>query len=423
MLCPAKQRETSIKRNRHKKQAIKNITMRRIILLLASTLLAFQAQAQMPKGTEMVDLGLPSGTKWASCNLGAATPGECGDYYCWGQAHAPEPATPYNWAAMGMEMAQCGTEADPVRTTGIQGGANDAARAAWGKEWSVPTYDQVRELMKMCQWQWVAREGMAGYQVRSKVNGVCIFLPATGYRAGEEMHAFGVVGCYWTATRCGDDAVSAHYFTMELENRNIGATARFMGCAIRPVSKTARCAAACDTSGKWQQRPLAMPGNARKADMGSLLAACAAASDDASSDDIRAALAGHNGTMGPLQLREDKGYAALGNVEGGDTYVQVRRWRKADGTCLVGVASCDTRDTRRDKPYRLAFYDYREGDAQATPNRAVLRHVIGLMGSNSRTVFAENDEAIEIRSLAGEHRQLLSLEWTGTAFATKTTKP
>ena len=116
---------------------------------------------------EYVDLGLPSGTMWAKCNVGASRPEECGDYYSWGETR---PKDIYNDSSY--------TYHDDVLMLPYN---KDAAAVNWGNGWRMPTQDDFAELMSNCIWRWTTLNGVDGYLV-SSFNGNSIFLPACGYR-------------------------------------------------------------------------------------------------------------------------------------------------------------------------------------------------------------------------------------------------
>ena len=122
-------------------------------------------------GHEWVDLGLPSGTKWATCNLGASTSSGYGSYYAWGEIATKSSYS--NCKTYGKNMPD------------IAGDSRyDAASANWGANWKMPTKAQIDELLdnRYCVWEWTKVNGTNGYKVTSKENGSSIFLPAAGYR-------------------------------------------------------------------------------------------------------------------------------------------------------------------------------------------------------------------------------------------------
>lgn len=138
----------------------------------------------------VIDLGLPSGTKWACCNIGAATQVDYGDYFRWGET------TP---------MKEGDTEATyryEGRDIGddISGTRCDAATANWGTDWQMPTEQQFQELMDNCSYTWTTHDGVEGAKVTGS-NGRSIFLPASGYRDRDD-GSLNLVGSgnYWSAS-------------------------------------------------------------------------------------------------------------------------------------------------------------------------------------------------------------------------------
>ena len=139
-------------------------------------------------GHGYVDLGLPSGVKWATCNVGASSPEDYGDYYAWGET---SPKAEYTWensVTYGEQMSD------------ISGNAQyDAATANWGGSWRMPTKEQMEELFEHCEWEWTQVNGVNGAKVIGP-NGSCIFLPAAGYRNGPWLYNNGDNGYCWSST-------------------------------------------------------------------------------------------------------------------------------------------------------------------------------------------------------------------------------
>lgn len=151
--------------------------------------------AQAPEDVQAVDLGLPSGIRWASCNIGATTPEGYGYYFAWGETDSKKD---YSWATY--KYANVGefyhykfTKYCTDASSGDNGfidnktvlePEDDAATANWGDVWRMPTDAEWTELREQCTWTWTAQNGMNGYQVASKTNGNSIFLPAAGFRDG-----------------------------------------------------------------------------------------------------------------------------------------------------------------------------------------------------------------------------------------------
>ena len=139
-------------------------------------------------GHGYVDLGLPSGKKWATCNVGATSAEDYGDYFAWGET---SPKAEYTW-----ENSVTGGE----QMSDISGNAQyDAAAANWGGSWRMPTKDEMQELVDYCEWEWTQVNGVNGSKVTGP-NGSCIFLPAAGYRYGTSLLNDGYYGYYWSST-------------------------------------------------------------------------------------------------------------------------------------------------------------------------------------------------------------------------------
>ncbi|MDE6553474.1 MAG: DUF1566 domain-containing protein [Muribaculaceae bacterium] len=129
----------------------------------------------MPKEVHMaVDLGLPSGIKWAATNLGASNPWDFGDYYSMGEI---TPLIEYD------SSYKYNVEKIPVdERTAITGNPKfDAATANWGENWRMPTNNDLFELYKECEWKWINSGGNNGFKVIGP-NGNSIFLPAGGMK-------------------------------------------------------------------------------------------------------------------------------------------------------------------------------------------------------------------------------------------------
>ena len=223
-----------------------------VALFIAIIALPTTAQAQ-----DYVDLALPSGTKWATCNLGASKPSDYGDYYAWGET---EPKTEYTWATYKwMQTGQHNwkhitkyTVADG-RTEGIWydsdgtfigdgkttlEAADDAATAKLGSPWRMPTDDEIKELLDNCTWTWTTQDGKNGYEVKSKKNGNTIFLPAAGYRHDSELSDAGSWGAYRSASLGAASTASsnyARYLSLDSSEHDWGYIDRFCGYTVRPV--------------------------------------------------------------------------------------------------------------------------------------------------------------------------------------------
>ena len=172
-------------------------------------------------GHEYVDLGLPSGLKWATCNVGANSPEEYGDYYAWGETK--DEYTEENSYTYGVKMND------------ISGNPKyDVARKKWGGKWRMPTYDEMEELIEKCSWEWIEQNGTNSYKVTGP-NGNSIFLPAAGIRYGSSLHDAGSVGYYWSSTPREDFDYGAYYLAFLSYFHSMGYGVRYDGLSVRPV--------------------------------------------------------------------------------------------------------------------------------------------------------------------------------------------
>ena len=173
-------------------------------------------------GHEWVDLGLS--VKWATCNVGASSPSDYGDYFAWGETSTKSSYTENNSKTYNKPMGD------------IAGNSQyDAARANWGSTWRMPTEKEFIELSVKCTWTWTSQGGHSGYRVTSKTNGNSIFLPAAGARGGS-LNYVGSSGYYWSAGP--DSNTRGCNLIFNSSNRfPQGALNRAYGFSVRPVSE------------------------------------------------------------------------------------------------------------------------------------------------------------------------------------------
>ncbi len=173
-------------------------------------------------GHEYVDLGLS--VKWATCNVGASSPSDYGDYYAWGETSTKSEYTKENSKTYGKSMGS------------IAGNSQyDAARANWGSTWRMPTLDEIGELDK-CTWTWTTQGGHNGYKVKGP-NGNSIFLPAAGWRGGTSLGNAGENGIYWSATPVEDYTLYAYDLLFYSGDSFRAQDYRYYGRSVRPVSE------------------------------------------------------------------------------------------------------------------------------------------------------------------------------------------
>ena len=178
-------------------------------------------------GHEYVDLGLPSGLKWATCNIGASLPEKYGDYFAWGEIKTKRAFSESGSLTFGKKKYSIEISGDSQL---------DAARANWGGSWRMPTKYEYQELIDKCKWKWVTINGVNGYKVTGK-NGNSIFLPASGYRYGSSFDYAGSRGFYWSSTPDTSYANRAYDIYFHSSGYGVGLHDRNDGICIRPVSE------------------------------------------------------------------------------------------------------------------------------------------------------------------------------------------
>ena len=207
-------------------------------------------EPQEPTGNyEYVDLGLS--VKWASFNVGATAPEECGDYFAWGETETKMNYNEGNYKysngslttltkyCTSMEYGKDGFT-DGMTTLLPE---DDVAHVIWGGGWRMPTLAEYKELIDKCSWTWTTQNGVNGYLItRSGYEGRSIFLPAAGFFTKDNDHAINVGsgGRYWTNSinemnQC--DANRLGFNSSEFCTFNDW---RFMGFTVRPVCQSTR---------------------------------------------------------------------------------------------------------------------------------------------------------------------------------------
>ena len=174
-------------------------------------------------GYDWVDLGLPSGLKWATCNVGACNPEEAGYYFAWGETRPKSSYTRANSTSCGKSWGDIGGDS-----------SRDAARANWGGSWRMPTKAEFQELIDNCTWTWTTQNGHNGYEVMGR-NGYSIFLPAAGYFRSD-LGSYGSYCLYWSSTPGpSGTADCAVYASLREDKRFVDYDDCFRGQSVRPV--------------------------------------------------------------------------------------------------------------------------------------------------------------------------------------------
>ena len=175
--------------------------------------------SEQPQEGDWVDLGLPSGTIWATRNVGANAPEDYGDYFAWGET---APKDYYDWTTYKLcngtyrtmtkyctsssygynGFVDNKTELDPE---------DDAAYVNWGLSWRMPSREQQRELCEKCSSVWTTQKGVNG-RLFTGPNGNTLFLPAAGYRWSDSLSGVGMGCFYWSRTLYSSNPYRAGYF-------------------------------------------------------------------------------------------------------------------------------------------------------------------------------------------------------------------
>ena len=183
---------------------------------------------------EWVDLGLPSGLRWATFNVGASSPEEYGDYFAWGETTTKSSYDEDNSITYGLSTSTLQSRGI-IGSDGNLTAAYDAATANWGGSWRMPTLDEIKELCNKCTWTWTTQNGVNG-QLVTGPNGNSIFLPAAGDRYGTVFLGCGSRGGYWSATLGEDYSYGAYSLYFRDGYHNWHYNYRYYGHSVRPVT-------------------------------------------------------------------------------------------------------------------------------------------------------------------------------------------
>ena len=177
------------------------------------------ANEKVTKGTisdhDYVDLGLS--VKWATCNVGANSPHEYGDYFAWSEVETKNYYSKNNYI-----------ETDTIY--------DDVASREWGKTWRTPTYSECMELVNKCRWEWTTENGVNGYKVTGLI-GTSIFLPAPGDYDGEIKYHEGNDGYYWSSTPHETISNHAYGISFKRTRHRVTSYSKYLGKSVRPVTK------------------------------------------------------------------------------------------------------------------------------------------------------------------------------------------
>ena len=189
--------------------------------------------ANTHNGHEYVDLGLPSGLLWATCNVGATSPEQAGLYFAFGET--------VGYAAEQVENGTRKFDSASYTASAISADLTleqDAAHVNLGGNWGMPTKDEWQELRDNCNVMWTKnynRTGVAGRVFKSKANGNTVFFPAAGYCYNSSVYGVGSYGHYWSASWISSSY--AWYLYFDFGCQVLDDYDRYYGYSVRGVCK------------------------------------------------------------------------------------------------------------------------------------------------------------------------------------------
>ena len=184
-------------------------------------------------GNEYVDLGLSSGTLWATCNVGATSPEQAGLYFAFGEI------TGYSAEQVEKGVRRFNkTSYKAKKFTSDITLEEDAAHACMGENWRMPTKAECQELIDNCDVVWTDDYGGTGFKgsvFTSRVNGNSVFFPAAGYCLNSSVYEVGSYGDYWSASWLS--SVDAWCLFFSSRTQYVDLKFRYYGFSVRGVCK------------------------------------------------------------------------------------------------------------------------------------------------------------------------------------------
>ena len=193
---------------------------------------------------DYVDLGLPSGTLWATRNVGAENPEEYGSYLAWGELEAK---STYDWSTY--KYCEGSYKTLTKYNTNYSYGtvdnkteldvSDDATYMNWGPYWRMPSNDQMAELVnsEYTTTTWTTQNGVKGSLITSKSNGKSIFLPAAGYNSYTNPTFAGISGFYWSRTLDTVETYCAKCLVFNAAGMSVESYNREYGLPVRLVRR------------------------------------------------------------------------------------------------------------------------------------------------------------------------------------------
>lgn len=208
----------------------------------------FMASLIVRASVHAVDLGLPSGLQWATCNVGADFPTEVGNYYAWGET---TPKNYYDWSNYKYRQNELLTKyctkskhgkVDNIR---VLESSDDVATVEWGDSWRMPTSEEWDELRHNCTWKWYKSyhdSAVMGFEAEGP-NGEHIFFPVTGGKNHEFFGTFNDQAYYWLSSLAAVNTNRAYTVNISWDKDEGVVRAlcesypRYCGFPVRPVRK------------------------------------------------------------------------------------------------------------------------------------------------------------------------------------------
>lgn len=207
--------------------------------------LFWKAGGPEPIQHEYVDLGLPSGLKWAKCNVGAEKETDYGDYFMWGSTEPNNntncdwPTAPFNNGSSDYNATYFNSVKNTVCPNGILAKEYDAASQIMGGGWRMPTQTECQELLDYTNHEWTQVNGVNGMKFTSRTDtSKYIFIPAAGNRARNQMTVLGRVVLVWSSSLNTTNPKNAFCMNLGSDHVNMKSyDSRWLGRSVRGVHK------------------------------------------------------------------------------------------------------------------------------------------------------------------------------------------
>lgn len=189
-----------------------------------------------------IDLGLPSGKKWACCNVGAYNPEDYGNFYAWGEIVTKSKyiISTYQWSRGTNEsLTKYNNDSSYgyVDNKTVLENADDAAYYVWGSRWHIPTSDEWKELIDNCTWSWITYSGVNGALFTSKDGNNSIFIPASGSKDDIYHDNKGILSHCWASNINTYMSFCAFFFHSSSKYPGVSNDYRYLGRPIRPIAR------------------------------------------------------------------------------------------------------------------------------------------------------------------------------------------